>query len=390
MTKAKIILLIFFFSVPSLHAQTIKISVFNDHTLKSFIFYPVTGSFLLKSGTTSIDTLNSTDVLYFTLLNNEIAIRKKHHLLGNFQTIDIISLNNGAVSKIRPVNPALKAQFYDNDFSVKVDFNRLLVINHVEMNKYLAGVVEAEGGPSATEEFYKAQSLLCRTYLFQNMKRHIEEGFNLCDGVHCQAFKGKSRLNDNILQAVIATQSNVIVTKDNELITAAFHSNSGGITEDAKNVWVTDLPYLKAVNDPFSLKGRNANWEKTISRAKWEAYLKQHNFYIKANEKPGHYFAEQKTREQYYKIGLDILSYQRIRKEWLLRSAYFSIYDDGKNITFKGKGYGHGVGMSQEGAMQMSKAGYSYEDIIHYYFKDVEIVDYLSLPGNKTADFLRN
>ena len=219
---------------------------------------------------------------------------------------------------------------------------------------------------------------MCRTFAFQDIERHIEEGFNLCDGVHCQAFNGKSRQNEIILQSVLATRNNVIVTKDNELITAAFHSNSGGITEDAKNVWVTDLPYLKSVNDPFSLKGKNMHWEKIISRAKWETYLKQHNFYIKGDEKPGYYSCQQKTREQYYRVGLDILSYQRIRKEWLLRSAFFSVYDDGKNITIKGKGYGHGVGMSQEGAMEMSKAGYSYSDIIHFYFRDVKIVGFQS------------
>jgi stage II sporulation protein D len=373
-------ILIFFIVIQHvLIAQNIKISIYNDHSLRSFIYYPINGTFQLKSGETIIDTLNQQDVLYFTLLNNEIAIRKKNHLLGSYETIELIPLNNSALSKIRPVSPSLNAQFYDDKISIQVDFNRLLVVNEIETNKYLAGVVEAEGGPSATKEFYKAQALLCRTYAFQNIERHIEEGFNLCDGVHCQAYKGKKSGSRLIYQSVVETGNNVVVTHDSELITAAFHSNSGGKTEDAKNVWVTDLPYLKPVNDPFSLKGRNSNWEKTITRAKWETYLKQHNFFLKGNEKPGYFSSEQNSRQKYYKVGLDILSYQRIRKEWLLRSAYFSIIDDGKNITFKGKGYGHGVGMSQEGAMQMSKAGYRHEDIIHYYFKDVKIVDYESI-----------
>ena len=133
--RTKFIVIILFFTLTRLHAQKIKISVFNDFSLKSFIFYPVSGSCLLKSGKITIDTLKSADILYFTLLNEEITIRKKNHLLGNFQAIDIVSLKDGAVSKIRPVNPSLKARSYDDDFSVEVDFNRLLVINHVEINK---------------------------------------------------------------------------------------------------------------------------------------------------------------------------------------------------------------------------------------------------------------
>ncbi len=385
MSKVKFFILSFFFISTALHAQNIKISVFNDYSLKSFIFYPVKGSFLLKTEGVTIDTLSSKDVLYFTLINQKIAIRKQNNLLGNFQFVELIAKGKDTESKIRPVSPSLKTQTYDDNFSIKVDFNRLLIINHVDFNKYLAGVVEAEGGASATEEFYKAQGLLCRTYAYQNIKRHIEEGFNLCDGVHCQAYKGKSKGNDLIYQSIVATENKVVVNNENELITAAFHSNSGGITEDAKNVWVTNLPYLKSVNDPFSLKGKNVNWEKTISREKWETYLKQHNFYIKGNEKPGYFSCEQNSREQYYKVGLDILAYQKIRKEWVLRSAYFSVYDDGKNITLKGKGYGHGVGMSQEGAMHMSKSGYSYEDIIYFYFNDVKITDYNKISKLKTA-----
>ena len=75
---------------------------------------------------------------------------------------------------------------------------------------------------------------------------------------------------------------------------------------------------------------------------------------------------------------------RKIRDDWKLKSAYFQIHrDDGTHLILKGKGFGHGVGLCQEGAMEMAKAGYTFPDIIHFYFQNVLIVNYNKIPGRQ-------
>ncbi len=368
-------LFLWFVLLNGLSAQNINISLYNDKFVRSFVFTTANGTYNLNSpGSVKITKLAHNDILYLTLVNQKVSAYHHGRNLGLFDSLVFEPSGTDDVFRIRSVSPSTEQRSYDEKLTVKVDFNRLLLVNTVSMDKYLAGVVETEGGPSALPEFYKAQALLCRTYALDNKYRHIEEGFNLCDGVHCQAYKGRNGSNTKILAAVKATHSEVLIDENEALITAAFHANSGGITEDARNVWLIDLPYLKPVNDPFSLKGRQAEWKKEITRDRWVKYLGDYDFYLKDAEKPGVFTMKTNGRERNYTIGLDHLPFTSIRKDWGLRSAYFSVIDNGENILLEGKGYGHGVGMSQEGAMQMAKAGYDYIDIIHYYFRNIEII----------------
>jgi stage II sporulation protein D len=210
---------------------------------------------------------------------------------------------------------------------------------------------------------------LCRTYAVDNHDRHLEEGFHLCDGTHCQAFKGLGTSSKTIEKAVESTNDMVVVDSAYQFITAAYHSNSGGITEDAMNVWLQNMPYLKSFPDPYSLKGRNTSWEKTINRQQWENYLINHDLKFPVNN----YTQINDDRQASYVIGNIEIPYSRIRKDWNLRSSFFSIHDDGDRVLLKGKGYGHGVGMSQEGAMEMARRGHTFKEIIHFYFKNVSI-----------------
>ncbi|NJM14968.1 MAG: hypothetical protein HC896_05930 [Bacteroidales bacterium] len=84
---------------------------------------------------------------------------------------------------------------------------------------------------------------------------------------------------------------------------------------------------------------------------------------------------EQPYRIRYYIHKSAELSFAKIRNDYDLKSSWFSVNDNGREILLLGRGYGHGVGFSQEGAMEMDKAGYSYIDIIHYYFQNVELVE---------------
>jgi stage II sporulation protein D len=91
--------------------------------------------------------------------------------------------------------------------------------------------------------------------------------------VHCQAYYGMPR-DVNVFKATEATKGKVVVDENLNLITAAFHSNSGGQTANSEDVWGSRLPYLRSVNDTFSTKMPNAKWERKMAKEDWLSYLK--------------------------------------------------------------------------------------------------------------------
>jgi stage II sporulation protein D len=247
------------------------------------------------------------------------------------------------------------------------------MINRIDEKRYLAGVIEAETGAGRTPEFYKAIAVICRTYLYGHADRHASENFHLCDETHCQAYKGKCQ-HAAIPKAVENTDGIVITgMNDTHPISATYHSNCGGETESAKNAWQTNVPYLSPVADPYCTTLTNAQWKKTVSIDDWIGYLMKNGF--KPNPQVVTDFSfRQKTRQPDYKVNDFVLPFKQIRNDWNLRSTFFSISVEDGNVLLNGRGYGHGVGLCQEGAMEMGRRGYKYEEIIRFYYKNVRLV----------------
>lgn len=353
-------------------AQNIKIGLFNDYLVHTFLFTPLKGKYKLLSDNKSVDFKNN-QIYYVTRIDNELHIRNNDKLLGVFKSFEINAESNQAVFKIKPVMPSLADRIYTGNLIIISNNHHLQIINHVAFESYIAGVVETEGGPSALPEFYKSQSLICRTYAIKNLHKHAGEGFNLCDGVHCQAYKSMSYQNPAIYQACLDTRGLVLVDKDNDLIEAAFHSNSGGETANSGDIWISQKPYLLSVNDPYSLKGNNYTWQKKIPSHKWNSYIKNNGM------NPSSIPENANSRKKYLILNNDSISFNKIRKDFQLRSSFFSIEAQQDSITFIGKGYGHGVGLSQEGAMEMARQGKKYPEIIHFYYTGIQIIPYRNL-----------
>ncbi|NJM14967.1 MAG: SpoIID/LytB domain-containing protein [Bacteroidales bacterium] len=239
------------------------------------MFSTLQGEYFFRGDTQQIN-LSPGNMLYFSMAGDQIMVHSRLGHIGVFNKVELVPIKEESLFQVRPLAPKLPARAYCDGIKVQPDFNRLLIINQVDFSHYLAGVVETEAGSSSGQEFYKAHAILCRTYAIKNMDRHIEEGFNLCDGTHCQAYKSYNRHNAAIYDAVKETDHKVVIySEDSTLITAAFHANSGGATYNSEDVWLEKLGYLRAIADPFSLKGRQASWTKTIDRNNWVQYLQK-------------------------------------------------------------------------------------------------------------------
>jgi stage II sporulation protein D len=177
---------------------------------------------------------------------------------------------------------------------------------------------------------------------------------------------------------VEVTRGKVVVDENLNLIIAAFHSNSGGQTANSEDVWGTRTPYLKSVEDTFSTKMPNARWERKMLTDDWLTYLKiRHNFPV--DDSDARQIAlnfRQDSRKTYLECNNSKVPLKNVRQDLQLKSTFFSIKPiAGDSILFSGRGYGHGIGMCQEGAMRMVRLGYSYTDILNFYYQNIQLID---------------
>ena len=277
--------------------------------------------------------------------------------------------------------------------TIKLLHSKTQEIEELPLDEYLYGVVCAEMPASFEKEALKAQAVVARTYtLYKIIKENKHQGADICDlSSCCQAWISKedrmARWNEDekegnwnkIVSAVELTKGKII-TYENEPINAFFHSNSGGTTETATNVWGgTNYPYLQVVSTSGEEGYTQYSSEASFTNEEILQKLKEYYSEIEINfEDENEIKIIENTeggRVKSIKFGNIEIPGTEVRKIFGLKSAMFTIEKTGEGITFKVLGYGHGVGMSQTGADSMAKLGNNYEEIIKHYYTGVEIQD---------------
>lgn len=363
-------------------AQPVEVGLFQDHLVQAAVVYCSSGNYqLLLDGELRLRVAEG-DILYLTLEEGRVKVLDAERDFGYASHVELRSLSTQSVFRVRSITPEIDSRMFDDNLLVIPADRYLTLINQVDLDKYLAGVVEAESGPNADKEFYKAQSILCRTFALKQMDRHSNEGFSLCDRPHCQTYKGKSNANPEILEAIIETSGLILADYNFKLITAAYHSNSGGQTQRASDVWLSEVDYLQSVVDPYSLHQSHAKWQDTISFEAWKAYLLKNGMRSVTRIPEEIIYIEQMRRKKFFILDKDSIKLTKIREDWGFKSAFFDMFPDGDNVLVWGKGFGHGIGMSQEGAMKMARDGFGYQDILQFYYHEVRLMDYRDLPDS--------
>ena len=235
---------------------------------------------------------------------------------------------------------------------------------------------------SFEDEAIKAQSIAIRTYAYRKLGKILPEhnGADVCsDFNHCTAFlmpgtekSTYGKYAKNICkkyETLSNSTNNIILTYKNEPILAAFHSISSGITEKSSDVWVNQLPYLINVESEF---------DKNV-----DGYLSQVDFKYQelkklfpTNNNDSIYIISRTNGGSVNEINIFGINYSgsEVRKKLNLRSANFTIEKKDDIFRFNVFGYGHGVGMSQNGANEYAKSGFSYEKILYKYYPGTNLV----------------
>lgn len=263
-------------------------------------------------------------------------------------------------------------------------------IETLSLDEYLYGVVASEMPATFELEALKAQAVAARTYTIYQIKNGSKhEDCDLCDSsLHCQAWISKenrmARWEENsreefwnkIVKAVNDTKGKIILY-DNQPINALFHSNSGGSTELSLNVWGGDFPYFQVVETSGEEEYTSYNSEVKITKDELVTIMleKYSNFQIDFTKEDCIKIIENTDsgRVKKMQIGNIEISGVDARNLFNLKSAKFNFEITENEIKFSVLGYGHGVGLSQCGSDVLAKQGKTYEEILKYYYKDVEI-----------------
>ena len=250
------------------------------------------------------------------------------------------------------------------------------VVQTMDMDTYLVGVLLGEMPAEFATEALKAQAVVARTYALKRAttgKKHIIDGVCTEPGC-CQAYcdpnkylsqGGKAEDVQKIKNAVVET-TGLVLLYDNKLIDATYYSCSGGKTEDALAVWGTDIPYLQAVESPGEENA--SHYQDTIIYSVDDFANMLHITTGKPSSWIGAYtYTRGGGVDTVYIAGK---KYQgtTLRSLFKLPSTAFYITIEGKTVKITTRGFGHRVGMSQYGAEAMAVAGKGFESILSHYY----------------------
>ena len=357
--------------------QQMHIGVLRDYKTQRILFTYNNGSYSIHGDTIDFGSILQNEFIDVSVASGgKVLLKKGVTELGTFSKIFVTQNYPNTSIILTPKSPVVKERKYKDDFEItNTTADGLTIVNLVDLNNYLAGVVESEGGPGKELEYYKVQALMSRTYALKYQLRHEKEGFNLCDRTHCQAYHHMLKYTPIIDSAVQQTEGIVMMDKEGELIDAYFHANCGGQTCEPEFVWNKSVPYLNTFKDTFCIYTKQATWEKRVSQYKWQKFLVTKYNYPFTDSLSGNmiFIFDQPQRVGFYQSPALGIPLRDIREEFNLKSTFFSCYPEGNDVVIKGRGFGHGVGLCQEGAMKMAKYGYNYMQIAEYYFPNVYI-----------------
>jgi stage II sporulation protein D len=356
------------------------IGILRSQNLKSItITVQTEGYEIIINDSINKGALKKGDQVKFTLYNDSVQVSALNGVTGVYRQVALVASDTSAWFKLKSQIPLLSKEYdYPSNIKVRVLGGYLLVMNNVFIQHYLPGVVYAEAGGGHTREFYKVQAIISRTYARSNGFKHEDDGFNLCDGVHCQAYRGKIVGKKEIPEAVTETNDIVIVDGELNLITAAFHANCGGQTANSEQVWSKPLPYLRSVKDSYCTTSPSAYWKKEMSEEAWLSYLKKYKIPVDDSSCKEYCLNFSQPTRMACISSCDQSAYlKNLRADMKLKSTFFSVTPGEANtVVLSGRGFGHGVGLCQEGAMKMAKLGFTYEQILKHYFTGVSVVKY--------------
>lgn len=252
-------------------------------------------------------------------------------------------------------------------------------VNYVDLEQYLYSVVGSEMPTSWPLEALKAQAVTARSYALYQRQTSANAVFDVGDTTTWQVYKGIEE-ETNTTQAAVQQTEGQVLTYQGQIIEAVFHSSSGGHTENVEDVWVQALPYLRAVQD-FDQGAPVYQWSETVSADRLRQAISGVGNIISMVPDRTTPRGRVVTMRVTGDAGTRVISGAELRRALQLRSTLFSVTpvlgqvastetvsSAPTSFVITGRGFGHGLGMSQWGAYGLALQGYNYHQIVTHYY----------------------
>lgn len=255
----------------------------------------------------------------------------------------------------------------------------IIVVNELPLEEYLVGLINCEISSLWPIEAVKAQAVIARSYAIYQKDNRKGALYHLESSVLDQVYNGADIEDSRAARAVRETAGEVLV-HSGSIIQAFYHSNCGGHTEAAVNVWGADIPYLQGVECRYCVNTPPARWELTLGLKKIESLLKNAGYQFGAIREIRGGRVNDSGRLQNLilvttrgEAKISAVNFRKVVGYAVLKSTSFTVRQRGDDIIFSGAGNGHGVGLCQWGAKQRAADGFSYREILNYYYPGVRL-----------------
>lgn len=299
--------------------------------------------------------------------------------LGQLQTADPLVIEPAAGTQLTFQKNAYTGKFY-----AVPNGKTFQLIEYTDMEDYLLGVLPYEMSYSWPLEALKAQAVAARTFTLMQLQARQKNKFDLYSDVRSQMYKGSGKVYDSVQKAVSGTKGQVLRYQGN-LFNTYYHANCGGGTDNVQ-IWAgpkaAAVKPLSGTSCAYDKHSKSYSWNATVPTASVNQFVNKNGLAgsvkkIKVAKRTATRRAE--TLEFTTHKGKKTLSCAKFRLgvgAALLKSCKITeISKTGKGFAFAGHGFGHGIGMCQDGAKGMAQAGKNYKQILSYYFPNSKLTD---------------
>jgi stage II sporulation protein D len=269
-------------------------------------------------------------------------------------------------------------------YTIKIRSVSENVTRELPLEEYLAGVLAAESSVEDEIEALKAQAIVSRAFAVKNLGRHSREGYDFCSTTHCQRFtfpKTKNAISGAARRAVEETAGMILSDPLGKAVDAYFHAACGGVTANIETLWGAPAPsYLRGVRDDFCATAPHRRWVQKIPANQLARALQSDE-----RTNPGPRLASITVARRDATGRAETLTIEGARRRlvrgwdfklivgrvlgWqMIKSSRFEVSRGGDDFIFRGSGFGHGLGLCQEGAHVAARRGMSHRQILNHYF----------------------
>jgi len=300
---------------------------------------------------------------------------------------------SASVISIEPVGGArvyINGRIFRGEIRVFKNDNKITVVNAVDLEEYLYGVIRNEVSTWWPMESLKAQAIAARTYALNQINESKSKDYDVTADVNSQVYGGIFSEKWRTNRAVDQTKGEVL-TYNGKVFPAFFHATCGGSTFDAAYLWNINLPPLKGVRCGWCKKSPHYRWERWLPAEEAEQKIEAAGYYVgniigfevTKMDPFSARILELKIKGDKGNTDISAKDFRRIIGGDILRSTNFKVALVGGYVAFEGLGWGHGVGLCQWGAYYMSRAGKKADEILQFYYPGSKIIDYREITNGR-------